>query len=86
MDFKKRTSKEALTERVICCCNQKSIKEAVEIFENTTLPYKKAKKLVTECNKNCCRKALMSLFDMVKSQELDYAKIVALIDEIEESV
>jgi hypothetical protein len=42
----------------ICECGQKSVADAIEIFQDTSLPFKKAKKLVTECNKSCCRVAL----------------------------
>ena len=45
-----------LKSKIICECGQKSVEEAVEIFKVSTLPYKKAKKLVTECNQTCCRR------------------------------
>ncbi|RXJ99677.1 hypothetical protein CRU98_06525 [Arcobacter sp. CECT 8986] len=71
---------EDLKSKQICQCGEKSIDEAIEIFKNTDLPYKKAKKLVTQCNKACCRKALMSLFNMVKFGQVDYEEISFLID------
>ncbi|RXJ87840.1 hypothetical protein [Arcobacter sp. CECT 8985] len=71
---------EDLKNKRICECGEKTIQEAIEIFKNTELPYKKAKKLVTGCNKTCCRKALMSLFNMVKFGQIDYEEISFLID------
>lgn len=64
---------------IICECGNKTIKEAIEIFQNTSLPYKKAKKLVTGCDRTCCRKPLMALFDMVYFGEIDINEIVRLI-------
>ena len=69
--------------RTICQCGQKSVKEAIAIFKDTTLPYKKAKKLVTECSKTCCRRPLMSLFQMVEFGEVDYEEIDFLIEQFE---
>lgn len=67
--------------KIICDCGQKTINEAVQIFSQTDLPYKKAKKLVTECNKTCCRRPLMRLFDMIKFGEIDYEEIDFLIEQ-----
>ena len=67
--------------KIICECGQKTIQEAIEIFKSTTLPYKKAKKLVTECNQTCCRRPLMALFNMVEFGEIDYEEIAFLIDQ-----
>ncbi|MDD5359238.1 MAG: hypothetical protein PHI02_03130 [Sulfurovaceae bacterium] len=67
--------------KIICDCGQKTINEAVQIFSQTDLPYKKAKKLVTECNKTCCRRPLMRLFDMIKFGEVDYEEIDFLIEQ-----
>jgi len=67
--------------KIICECGQKSIQEAIDIFKSTTLPYKKAKKLVTECNQTCCRRPLMALFNMVEFGEIDYEEIAFLIDQ-----
>ncbi|QOY53789.1 hypothetical protein HUE87_07725 [Candidatus Sulfurimonas marisnigri] len=68
-------------EKIICDCGLKTISQAVEIFKETTLPYKKAKKLVTECNKTCCRRPLMVLYNMVQFGEIDYEEIDFLIDQ-----
>ncbi len=64
----------------ICECGEKDVAQAIEIFQNTSLPYKKAKKLVTECNKTCCRVALMKLFDMQQFGKYDYDEIALLIE------
>lgn len=71
---------EASGERIICKCGSKSVKQAVDIFKATDLPYKKAKKLVTECNQTCCRRALMALYNMVEFGEIDYEEIDFLIE------
>lgn len=68
--------------KIICECGNKSVTQAVQIFEATDLPYKKAKKLVTECNKTCCRRALMALFNMVEFGEIDYEEIDMLIEQM----
>jgi hypothetical protein len=70
--------------KIICQCGNKNVAQAVEIFKNTDLPYKKAKKLVTECNKTCCRRPLMALFNMVEFGEIDYDEIDFLIDQMNE--
>ena len=72
---------EPFASKIICDCGQKSIQEAIDIFKETTLPYKKAKKLVTECNQTCCRRPLMALFNMVQFGEIDYEEIAFLIDQ-----
>ena len=64
---------------IICNCGSKTIKEAMNIFQNTSMPYKKAKKLVTGCDKSCCRKALMLLFDMTYYGEIDMKEVAELI-------
>ena len=71
---------EDLKNRLICECGEKTIQNAVEIFQNTDLPYKKAKKLVTGCSKTCCRKPLMALYNMVDFGFIDYEEISFLID------
>lgn len=71
---------EDLKNKIICECGEISILDAVKIFENTDLPYKKAKKLVTGCNKTCCRKPLMALFNMVDFGFVDYEEVSFLID------
>ncbi|MDD3597261.1 hypothetical protein [Sulfuricurvum sp.] len=63
----------------ICECGGKSVAEAIHIFQQTSLPYKKAKKLVTECDKSCCRAALLRLFDMTYFGKFDYDEIERLI-------
>jgi hypothetical protein len=70
--------------KIICECGNKSVDEAVQIFKATDLPYKKAKKLVTECNKTCCRRPLMALFNMVEFGEIDYEQIDFLIEQKQE--
>ncbi len=65
----------------ICECGEKSVAEAVEIFQNTSLPFKKAKKLVTECNKSCCRAALLKLFDMNQFGSFDFDEIDHLVEQ-----
>lgn len=72
---------QAYASKIICECGQKSIQDAIDIFKSTTLPYKKAKKLVTECNQTCCRRPLMALFNMVEFGEIDYEEIAFLIDQ-----
>jgi len=68
-------------QKIICNCGEKSVLQAIEIFEATELPYKKAKKLVTGCNKTCCRRALMRLFNMVDFGAIDYEEIGFLVDQ-----
>jgi hypothetical protein len=68
--------------KIICQCGNKNVAQAVEIFKNTDLPYKKAKKLVTECSKTCCRRPLMALFNMVEFGEIDYEEIDFLIEQL----
>jgi DNA-directed RNA polymerase subunit N (RpoN/RPB10) len=74
--------------QIICECGDKNVSQAVDIFKETTLPYKKAKKLVTGCNKTCCRRPLMALFNMVEfskndsSISIDYEEIGFLIEQM----
>ncbi len=70
-----------LEDKIICKCGHKSVKQAIEIFNSSSLPYKKAKKLVTKCNQTCCRRPLMRIFDMVKFGEIDYEEIDFLIEQ-----
>lgn len=72
---------EDLSTKIICECGQKNIAQAIEIFKETTLPYKKAKKLVTECNQTCCRRPLMALFNMIEFGEIDMEEIAFLIEQ-----
>ncbi|MBN2816555.1 MAG: hypothetical protein JXQ67_07700 [Campylobacterales bacterium] len=65
----------------ICECGEKSVAQAIEIFQNTSLPFKKAKKLVTECNKSCCRAALLKLYDMKDFGRFDYDEIAYMIEQ-----
>ncbi len=68
--------------KIICDCGSKTVSQAVAILKATDLPYKKAKKLVTECNKTCCRRPLMALFNMIEFGEIDYEEIDFLIDQM----
>jgi hypothetical protein len=76
--------------KIICECGEKNVAQAIEIFRHTDLPYKKAKKLVTGCNKTCCRRPLMALFQMVEfsknsdTMQVDYDEIDFLIDQMNE--
>lgn len=72
---------EEIKSKIICECGDKTVAQALEIFSQTTLPYKKAKKLVTECNKTCCRRPLMALFNMIEFGEIDLEQIGFLIDQ-----
>lgn len=67
-------------DKIICECGDKTVAQAIEIFQETSLPYKKARKLVTGCNKTCCRVPLMKLFDMVYFGKVDVNEIARLID------
>lgn len=71
---------EDLKDKIICECGEATIIGAVIVFQETTLPYKKAKKLVTKCNKTCCRKPLTALFNMVEFGKVDYEEIDYLIE------
>lgn len=73
---------EIFENKIICHCGEKTILEAIAIFKDTTLAYKKAKKLVTGCNRTCCRRPLMALFNMVEFGEIDYEEIAFLIDQM----
>lgn len=73
--------KQKILDMEICECGQKNVAEAIDIFQNTALPFKKAKKLVTECNKSCCRAALMKLYDMNQYGRYDYDEIAYLIEQ-----
>jgi hypothetical protein len=65
----------------ICECGEKSVAQAIEIFQNTSLPFKKAKILVTECNKSCCRVALMKIYDMKDFGRFDYDEIGHVVEQ-----
>ena len=72
-------SNEEILALEICECSGKNVAEAIKIFQDTTLAYPKAKKLVTGCNKSCCRHALTKLFDMAYFGEFDLPEIARLI-------
>ncbi|MFA6191915.1 MAG: hypothetical protein WC665_06135 [Sulfurimonas sp.] len=74
-------TKEQILAMEICECGAKSVAQAIEIFGDTALPYKKAKKLVTECNRSCCRVALMKVYDMNLYGQFDYEEIAYLIEQ-----
>jgi hypothetical protein len=71
--------KEDVLKTEICECGGKTVAEAIKLFQETDLPFKKAKKLVTECDKTCCRTALAKLFDMAFTGKFDYDEIDRLI-------
>jgi len=64
---------------VICECSGTTIGEAIRLFQETELPYKKAKKLVTKCDRSCCRNALMPLFNMVFYGKIDLQEVKRLL-------
>jgi len=74
-------SKEEILQMEICECGEKDVAQAIDIFQNTSLPFKKAKKLVTECNKTCCRTALLKLYDMNQFGTYDFEEIEHLIEQ-----
>lgn len=74
-------TKEQILEMEICECGQKSVAQAIDIFQNTAQPFKKAKKLVTECNKSCCRAALLKVYDMNVFGKFDYEEIAYVIEQ-----
>ncbi|MDD2698539.1 MAG: hypothetical protein PHF17_07060 [Arcobacteraceae bacterium] len=75
---------EDLGTKIICLCGEKTVNEAIEIFKQTDLPYKKAKKLVTGCNRVCCRRPLTALFNMLEFGQVDYDEIDLMIDQMNE--
>jgi hypothetical protein len=72
-------SKEEILSMQVCECGEKNVAEAIDIFQNTSLPFKKAKKLVTECNKTCCRAALLKIYDMNQFGTFDYDEIYHIV-------
>ena len=72
---------QAILDMQICECGEKNVAQAIEIFQNSSLPFKKAKKLVTECNKSCCRLALLKLYDMNQFGSFDLNEIESLIQQ-----
>ena len=74
-------NKQDILDLQVCECGEKNIAQAIEIFQNTSLPFKKAKKLVTECNKSCCRAALVKLYDMNQFGSFDLDEIESIIQQ-----
>lgn len=74
-------TKEQILEMEICECGQKSVAQAIDIFQNTAQPFKKAKKLVTQCNKSCCRAALLKVYDMNVFGKFDYEEIAYVLEQ-----
>lgn len=74
-------SSDEILKMEICECGEKSVAQAIDVFQNTALPFKKAKKLVTECNKTCCRAALLKLYDMNQFGQFDLDEIEELIQQ-----
>ncbi len=72
-------NQEEILKMQVCECGEKSVAQAIDIFQNTALPFKKAKKLVTECNKSCCRVALVKIYDMSVFGKFDYDEIAYVI-------
>ena len=78
--------KQKILEMEVCECGQKDVAQTIEVFQNTSLPFKKAKKLVTECNKSCCRGVLMKIYDMNQFGRFDYEEIESLILQRQERI
>jgi hypothetical protein len=73
--------KQEILDLEVCECGEKNVAQAIEIFQNSSLPFKKAKKLVTECNKSCCRAALLRLYDMNQFGSFDLDEIESIIQQ-----
>jgi len=73
--------KQDILDMEVCECGEKTVQEAILIFQNTSLPFKKAKKLVTECNKSCCRAALLKLYDMNQFGSFDLDEVENIIQQ-----
>lgn len=73
--------KQEILDLEVCECGEKNVAQAIEIFQNSSLPFKKAKKLVTECNKSCCRAALLKLYDMNQFGSFDLDEIETIIQQ-----
>jgi hypothetical protein len=73
--------KQDILDLEVCECGEKNVAQAIEIFQNSSLPFKKAKKLVTECNKSCCRAALLKLYDMNQFGSFDLDEIENIIQQ-----
>lgn len=63
----------------ICECGAKTVADAITIFQKSGLPCRKAKKLITECDKHCCHAALIALYEMLEHGSYDYDEIERLI-------
>jgi len=74
-------TKQEILDLEVCECGEKNVAQAIEIFQNSSLPFKKAKKLVTECNKSCCRAALLRLYDMNQFGSFDLDEIESIIQQ-----
>lgn len=74
-------TKQEILDLEVCECGEKNVAQAIEIFQNSSLPFKKAKKLVTECNKSCCRAALLKLYDMNQFGSFDLDEIETIIQQ-----
>lgn len=74
-------AKQDILDLQVCECGEKNVAQAMEIFQNSSLPFKKAKKLVTECNKSCCRAALLRLYDMNQFGSFDLDEIEGIIQQ-----
>lgn len=77
-------NQEEILEMQVCECGEKTVSQAIDTFQNTSLPFKKAKKLVTECNKSCCRGALLKIYDMSVFGKFDYDEISYVIQQRQE--
>jgi len=75
------SEKQAILDMEVCECGEKNVADAIEIFQNSSLPFKKAKKLVTECNKSCCRAALLKIYDMNQFGSFDFDEIENIIQQ-----
>lgn len=74
-------TKDEVLDLQVCECGEKNVAQAIEIFQNSSLPFKKAKKLVTECNKSCCRAVLLKLYDMNQFGSFDLDEIEGMIQQ-----
>ena len=73
--------REEILEREVCECGEKTVAQAIDIFQNSSLPFKKAKKLVTECNKSCCRAALLKIYEMNQFGRFDLDEVDMIIQQ-----
>jgi hypothetical protein len=66
-------------EVIICTCGDKTIDDAIAFFQETSLPYFKARSVFSGCKKTCCNKALSRLFDMVYFGKIDKKEIAQML-------